>query len=157
MRGSLNSEQICNKLAVENNLDKKIILNTLKESSEKMELCSNNILDIIKDIRKKNIKVVIATDNMDTFRKFTIRGLRLDRFFDDFLISSELKVLKYDITNDKIPFFDPFLKKNSLSYDDVILLDDSEEKSGIYNKLGFKISLVTDTPSLLNYLREYLD
>ena len=55
MRGSLNSEQICNKLAVENNLDKKIILNTLKESSEKMELCSNNILDIIKDIRKKNI------------------------------------------------------------------------------------------------------
>lgn len=155
MKGLFNTEQICQKISTENNLNEQIIYNALKESSEKMKLCSPRIVDIIKNIRQQGISVIIATDNMDTFRKFTIKSLGLDKIFDDFLISNELGVLKYEVENNAIPFFDNFLKANNLRYEDVILLDDSEEKSGIYEKLGFKIYLVKNTEELINYLEKF--
>lgn len=157
MRGLLSSNQICQQLAIENNLDQKIIFDTLKESAENMQLCSPEIIKIIEDLRLRGIKTIIATDNMDTFRKFTIPSLGLNKIFDDFLISSELGVLKYDIKNNRIPFFDNFLQKNNLNYTDVLLLDDSEEKSGSYKRLGFKISLVKNSEDLKSYLCEYLN
>jgi len=157
MRGSLTAEWICQKLAAENDLEWTVVFETLKESCAQMSLCSLEIIDLIKKIRQRNIKVVVATDNMDTFRRFTINGLSLENIFDDFLISCELKMLKYDTKNQRIPFFEPFLKNNKLSYNEVELLDDSIDKSGIYEKLGFKINLVENSDDLIRYLHSYLD
>lgn len=157
MRGSFTAKQLCERIAKENNLNQKIVYDTLKESCENMSLCSVKTIDLVTKIRNKGIKVVIATDNMDTFRDFTIKGMELEKYFDNFLISCELKVLKYDTKEQEIPFFDKFLKSNNWSYSDVVLIDDSEDKTGIYDKLGFKIMLVKEQSDLLNYLRKFLD
>ncbi|WKZ24849.1 MAG: hypothetical protein QY321_00215 [Patescibacteria group bacterium] len=155
MLGFFTAEQICQKISVENNLNEKIIYYTLKESCENMQLCSKEIIGIINKLRKTGIKVIIATDNMDTFRRFTIKKLGLDKIFDDFLISSELQTLKYNISNNTMPFFDTFLKENQLQYSDAVLLDDSEEKSGVYKKLGFEISLIKNNDMLINHLKSF--
>lgn len=156
MRGAFTAEEICRLIATENHLDQKIVFDTLRDSCFKMELCSPDIIDLVKNIQKQGIKVIVATDNMDTFKRFTIPGMGLNKVFDDFLISYDLKTLKYDNTDNDIPFFEKFLKKNNLFYKDVVLLDDSRNKSGIYDKLGFKISLVENAHDLIEYLREYL-
>lgn len=157
MRGLLTAEQVCQKLAEENNLDWAIVFQTLRESCERMSLCSPEIINLIKRIRQKGIKVVVATDNMDTFRRFTMESLALENIFDDFLISCEIKKLKYDTDPQRIPFFEQFLRSNKLSYDEVVLLDDSIDKSGVYDKLGFKIDLVNDSNDLIRYLQSYID
>lgn len=157
MRGSITSEQICKKIARENNLDWEVVYGTLRESCENMSLNSPEIINLVEKIRQKGIKVIIATDNMDTFRKFTISGLGLDKVFDDFLISCELKVLKYETKEKEIPFFDPFLKANNWRYNEVILIDDSKDRSGVYNKLGFEIILVKKQFDLLDYLRKFIN
>jgi len=157
MRGEFTAEQICQFIATENALDYGIIWQTLKESCENMSLCSPKIIDLVKNIRQQGIKVIVATDNMDTFRRFTTQGLGLDKIFDDFLVSCDLGVLKYDINKQVIPFFDAFMKTNNLNYEEVVLIDDSAEKSGVYNELGFNIVLIKDTYDLLDQLQKYVD
>lgn len=152
MRGELTYEQVCKQIANANNLNYEIVRSNLEESCKNMTLSPIEIIELTQNIKKQKIKVVIATDNMDTFRKFTIPSLSLNNIFDDFLISCELGVLKYDTMNNQIPFFDSYLKKNNLSYGDALLLDDSKDSSGIYHKLGFEIGLVKNSSDLLNYL-----
>lgn len=82
---------------------------------------------------------MIATDNMDTFERFTIPAMKLNELFDDFLISHSLKVLKEDIQENSISFFDEYLNKNKLTYQETVLLDDCIEKTGTYDKLGLNI------------------
>ncbi len=153
MRGELTYEQVCKYLANDNNLNYGIVRSSLEESCKNMAFGSTKIIELTQNIKKQKIKVVIATDNMDTFRKFTIPSLSLNNIFDDFLISCELGILKYDTMNNQIPFFDSYLKKNNLSYGDALLLDDSKDSSGVYHKLGFEIKLVKNSTDLLNYLR----
>lgn len=155
MRGDKTSREICQIISKENKLDEAIVYKELQESCKKMEFCSPKITGLITKIKKKGIKVIIATDNMDTFREFTIKGMRLNILFDDFLISCERGILKYETKNNKIPFFDPFLKENNLSYEDVVLIDDSDDKTGIYKKLGFEIKLVRKKNDLLDYLHKF--
>ncbi len=72
-------------------------------------------------------KCVIATDNMDTFTRFTVPALRLSEHFDGILNSFERGVLKQDIDEqnpDRIPFFDEYLREYNLQCEDVVLTDD---------------------------------
>ena len=99
--------------------------------------------------------MVVATDNMDTFRRFTIPRMGLEKIFDDFLLSCELGCFKYDVSCLRLPFFDNYLKKKNLNYQEVVLIDDSLEKSGIFEKLGFKIEYVNKKNSLVDLLTKY--
>lgn len=155
MRGDKTSRDICRMISEKNNLDEAVVYGELAKSCKKMEFCSPRIKDLIVKIKQKGIKVIIATDNMDTFQKFTVTGMRLNTLFDDFLISYEKKVLKYDTKDKEIPFFDSFLKKNNWSYEDVVLIDDSEDKTGVYKKLGFEIKLVNEKNNLLKHLKKF--
>lgn len=155
MRGKFTSEDVCKKIEEIAGIDSKIIFEALAESCANMELCSPEIPDLISRIKAKGIKTIIATDNMDTFRKFTIEGMGLDKIFDDFLVSYDLKLFKYDVDGDKIPFFDDFLKRNGLKYSEVILIDDSDDPTGVYKKVGFKIDLIKNPDELLDKLRIY--
>jgi FMN phosphatase YigB (HAD superfamily) len=157
MLGAVTAEQVCHELALKNGLNQSVIFKTLQESCQQMSLCFPELPKIVSQIKQKGLKVVIATDNMDTFRRFTIKSLGLDKIFDDFLISCELKALKYSTKNDRITFFDQFLEANNLSYNEVELLDDSLDKSGVYQKLGFKIKLIKNSNGLLKNLKSYLN
>jgi FMN phosphatase YigB (HAD superfamily) len=154
MKGKVNLEKIVNEMSNDTGIDSKIIIDELKHSCEIMTFCFAGIEELIEKIRKRGILVVVATDNMDTFSLFTAPALKLDKLFDDVLNSHVLGYLKDDIDPpDKILFFDAFLEKHNLSYEDSILLDDSPDSSGKYKKLGFNRELI-DGPEKLERILE---
>ena len=155
MRGEHTSENIVKILSEDSGVAQDIILNELAESCRQMKYVSEEIPELINKIKNKGIKVVIATDNMDTFERFTIPSMEIGNLFDDFLISCKLKVLKEDIQEDSIPFFDNYLNKYNLSYQDAVLLDDCIDTTGVYNKLGFQIIEITSSNKLIEILKEY--
>ena len=68
MRGQLSSEEICTNISLDTGIDKDLIFSELEISCKSMEFCHPQIPEIINQLREKGYKVVIATDNMDTFR-----------------------------------------------------------------------------------------
>jgi FMN phosphatase YigB (HAD superfamily) len=153
MLGELSSKDVVTQMSSDLSLSFGDVMRELQESCENMVLCSTDIPVLINKIKNRGIKVVIATDNMDTFRQFTIPALNLDVLFDDILISSELHVLKDGLDKiDELPFFDSYLQVNKLTYSDVVLLDDSPDKTGKYNQLGFNRVLITSPNHLIEEL-----
>ena len=133
------------------------IIEYLADSCRKMEIVDNSVLNIINSIRDKGIKCVIATDNMDTFMKYTKPSLELEKYFDDFLVSFEEKEKKFETNKDSIPFFDSYLNKNNLEYKDALLIDDCIDKSDVYAKLGFDILQIHNSKDFVNKLDKIHD
>lgn len=155
MLGTESIDNIIDKMSRAIDVDKDLILDELIHSCNSMVLCSADIEPLVKQLRRHGVLVVIATDNMDTFRKYTVPSLRLDELFDDILISSELGKLKDEILpGDNILFFDEYLKKNELTYRDSMLLDDSPDSSGKYSKLGFERILIDSPAKLVSTLED---
>lgn len=155
MRGAVTLDEIVEQMSRETAIDSKLIQDELVLSCQNMSLCSPDIETIIQELRNKGFTVVIATDNMDTFRAYTVPALQLDKLFDDILVSSELGVLKDDATpSDTIKFFDAYLSEKGLNYNDAILLDDSPDSSGKYSLLGFERVLIDSPTKLITTLND---
>src|SRR3989344_694778 len=84
MRGEYSSEDICALIASDLNLSVTTLVTELERSCRNMQFYSDEIPGLLKQIKQKGIKVVIATDNMDTFRRFTVPGMKLDSLFHEF-------------------------------------------------------------------------
>ncbi len=97
-------------------------------------------------------RVVVATDNMDAFRRFTIPAMRLEEWIDDFLISCELGILKNDCLDGQLLFFAPFIKANGFTYSDAVLLDDSGDPTGMFERAGLRVIPIKSTGVLLREL-----
>lgn len=154
MRGKVNAEEISTMLADRFGYSWEIIFQDLKESCESMCMVSDEILPLVQKLRKNGTKCVIATDNMDTFTRFTVPALRLSEHFDGVLNSFETGMLKFDIEDDAIPFFDEYLEKNNLNYQDVVLIDDCTDKSGTYEKLGLDILQIFSPDDFMERLKQ---
>lgn len=139
MRGKVTAEDIAALLGNRFGYSQEIIFQDLKESCEAMRLVSDEVIPLVQKLRESGTKCVIATDNMDTFTRFTVPRLRLSEHFDGVLNSFDIGLLKFDTEGDSIPFFDDYLEKNNLSCNDVVLIDDCIDKSGVYKKFGFDI------------------
>lgn len=138
MRSETNMETVLLSMSNETSISYEYLFNELKQSCENMTICLPDIANIVYSLQAKGIKVVIATDNMDTFRTFTVPALKLDEMFDDILVSNEQGALKdQPEPKGEILFFDEFLDKNKMTYSDAILLDDSLDLSRKYKQLGF--------------------
>jgi FMN phosphatase YigB (HAD superfamily) len=125
MRGQITYREIIKKISSANvDLTESLIFQAFRDSCSNMKLDDNKSLHLISKIRESGRKVVIATDNMDVFRLFTIPSLSLDSLFDDILSSHELGYLKQDTENGKLFFFDNYLRENQFRTSEAILLDD---------------------------------
>jgi phosphoglycolate phosphatase-like HAD superfamily hydrolase len=140
MRGELTTDKVLDAISLGTGVSKDILEKELAESCRNMRFAFEELPEMIGELKKRGMRCVIATDNMDTFRKYTIPGMKLEELFDDFLVSCELGVLKFDKGEnaESIPFFDSFLKERGLGYDQVVLLDDCTD-DGTYAKRGFRI------------------
>ena len=140
MRGIKTTNDILSEVSRSTKIPHDFLFKELQQSCEQMTLEPEGVLKQIQLLRNKGVRCVIATDNMDTFRDFTIPALKLDELFDDFLISNEIGILKFDVDKDnqRIPFFDSYLKKFGLEYEDVVLIDDCTD-DGFYANVGFSI------------------
>jgi FMN phosphatase YigB (HAD superfamily) len=155
MRGKYNSEEMCNILEKESKLPSKIIFDKLKESCEKMTFVSDEIPSLLKKIKEKGTRIILATDNMDTFRRFTMPALRLENLFDDFLISYELKCLKGDLKEETMPFFSSYAEKKKMDFSKAVLLDDNIYSPKICKKIGLKVIKIDGPETILNLLKKY--
>lgn len=153
MRGMIDARGIVEKISSRYGYSADILLEDLAESCRNMKFVSDEVLPLIQKLGKNRVRCVIATDNMDTFTKYTVPGMELERYFDEFLSSFDLKRFKYDTEVESIPFFDGYLQRNGLSYADVVLIDDSPDTSGVYERLGFDILQVADTDDFVNKLK----
>jgi FMN phosphatase YigB (HAD superfamily) len=131
MRGQLTSETVVRHLGEALHCNPDILLKELIVSCQNMRLMSESSLNLISELRKTGVKVVIATDNMDTFHRWTIPSLRLANHFDAILSSFELGALKgdTDATGSNL-FFTHYLKSNDIGQGESLLLDDSNQIFG---------------------------
>jgi len=157
MRGKKTTADILDEVGKSTNTSAELLRTELKYSCEKMTIEPESVLGQIQRLRDSGIECVIATDNMDTFRDYTIPALGLADLFDDFLISNELGVLKFDIDSKKtkIPFFDEYLRSKGLSYGDVALVDDCVD-DGFYADAGFRIMQVHKPGDLTKHVQALL-
>lgn len=156
MRGEINEDEIIQIVSDKFGYAKEVLRADLAESCRAMTLLSDEILPLIDILQKGGIKCVIATDNMDVFKKYVVPALKLDKHFNDILVSFDQKALKFDVSDDgnSIPFFHEYLQKNGMVYADALLIDDRVDTSGAYARLGFDTFRVKNIEGLLGKLKE---
>lgn len=125
MRGEYTSEDIVQRISKDIDISPDELLTGLRESCEQMRLFNMQILPAVKSLRQDGVKVVIATDNMDTFLRWTAPALNLARYFDAILDSYSLRALKRD--KDELgqsKFFGKFFEENGIDPASTVLIDD---------------------------------
>jgi len=155
MRGKYTSEQIIEFIAKNTQQDYQLLLNEFIKSCQEMKYVSPRIPQLIKKLRKKGIKVVIATDNMDSFTRWTVPALRLDVLFDDVLNSYNLKVLKTDSDDKGESIFFKNLNKN-YTIKNSLLIDDLLDVKPIIKSLKIDFLHVTKESELQDHLKTLL-
>jgi hypothetical protein len=131
MRGVFTSEEVMVGVCRGTDFDPDFALQALQSSCQQMRLVSEAIPRCIRDLQAKGLRVVIATDNMDTFHRWTVPGLRLPALFDDILSSWQLRALKEDRRQDgQSLFFADYLQAHQIGWGESLLLDDGDEAFG---------------------------
>jgi FMN phosphatase YigB (HAD superfamily) len=135
-RGTLTSEQVVGEIARATGIDYHLALDGLIDSCRAM-VVPEAALDTVAALRAQGTKVVIATDNMDTFWRWTIPSLGLARRFDAILSSAALGAHKWEVdAADRSAFFQPFLDRECIGPGESILLDDSAEAEELVKRFG---------------------
>jgi FMN phosphatase YigB (HAD superfamily) len=114
MIGKYSSEEISKMVSKLVDLDYQIILDSLIQSAKNM-IVEDSVLKKIKTLKNTGVNLVVATNNMDTFNRWTFPALKLDKFFNEVLNSFYVGAHKFQIDDlGKSLFFNDFIiKKNS--------------------------------------------
>ncbi|OGM33472.1 hypothetical protein A2803_04730 [Candidatus Woesebacteria bacterium RIFCSPHIGHO2_01_FULL_44_21] len=156
MIGDFDSETVIKHLA--NKLDYPFskLFGEFIKSCENM-LIDPEVLSLVGKIRAKKIKVVVATDNMDSFDRWTSSSLNLKNHFDALLNSYNIKARKNDFDeNGNSLFFGDYLSTHKLSPSETILIDDSEDKENLLSNYGVNCRKIEYGTGLKEELRNIL-
>jgi FMN phosphatase YigB (HAD superfamily) len=154
MRGKLVTEDIVNFLALRLKIPKKILLADLIQSCQQMTFVDPQVEKLVQKLRRKKVRVVIATDNMDSFPRWTVPTLRLRQMFDGVLNSHTLRALKkdFDETGHSL-FFRNYLNEGNLGISEAVLVDDSQANCQLFETAGGKAYQARDKNDLLFTLK----
>lgn len=136
MRGQHTTEEVLTLIASELNFNYEELLSEFVTSVSNMKFVSEEVVPIIEFIRSKNIKVIIATDNMDSFTRWTVKSMKLTNIFDDILNSYDLKSCKKDFIDNTSIFFDNYIKSHNIDKNKSLLIDDSTSIQDSIEKYG---------------------
>jgi FMN phosphatase YigB (HAD superfamily) len=132
------------------------LITELQYSCEHMSLVDSSLEDLIQNIRSKGTAVVIATDNMDTFSRWTMPALKLDDKFDGTILSVDRGAMKADVFGDGTSqFFNHFFLITSVKPDETVLIDNSLNNK-VVEKFGMNFLHVSDEIPLLSLLQQYV-
>lgn len=155
MRGELDAEDVTTILGERTSIPIDELRAELQSSSERLRLIDESVLNLIATIRDAGIKAVIATDNMDTFPRWTVPALKLDRHFDDILDSHTLKTLKDEAGEDGSSlFFHDYLAREGISPEQAVLFDDN---GAFAPSFGIEYRQITEDKPLQTRLEEYIN
>lgn len=147
MRGDVTSRDISDLIASQYDLEPAVVYHELELSCRRMRLIDASTPDKISRIRRNGTKTVIATDNMDTFMKWTVPALKLESIFDGVLDSPTNGALKADITEGSSQFFGHYFQQQGVKAEETALIDDNLENA-IVESFGMKFIHVNETNSL---------
>lgn len=151
MLGNVSHTDVIKYLSAVTHISTAGLLAELRYSAENMKLIDRSIPKKIQKLRDAGVKVHIATDNMDTFRLWTIPALGLENTFDSFLVSDSLKCIKKDTNADSTSsFFGQYLSLHHLSAKDTALIDNSPDTN--IEQFGIDFLHVTRTTPLTMHL-----
>lgn len=159
MRGKFSAEQVITQIAAETGLNPQELIAELQKSCAQMQLVSEEVLPLIDQIRAKGFLVVIASDNMDTFTRWTVPALQLENHFDVIINSFDVRAMKKDLDpNGDSKFFTGLLTQHGLQPSDLILIDDSVNSEPILSKFGIDYRRIEAgvglVPELKNIIQE---
>lgn len=155
MRGDLSAEDITKLLEQRTGIPNRLLFAELRRSSQELTFIDSRVLDLIATIRQSGTQVVIATDNMDTFPRWTTPALNLHQYFDAVLDSFTLKTLKGDVDESgQSKFFKDYLNKHGITIDEAMIFDDT---INTVKPLGLDYTQVTTKRPLTLLLEHYID
>jgi len=113
-------------------------------------LVNHRLVQLLRDVQKQCVAIVLATDNMDCFYDSLQRARQLSiqsgdvnnettpfistaRMFDDVLCSSRQRVLKRE---DPQRFYGGWIRTHALDFSDLLLLDDLEINCAAFRSAG---------------------
>lgn len=124
----------------------------LRRSAEAMRYIDESDIILISELRSQGTKVVIATDNMDTFRHWTIPAMKLYDAFDSILVSDTQGALKCGIDeNGESAFFGNYLAENTIASGESVLIDNSIDAKSV-EEFGIDFLHVNDGQTLHDHL-----
>ncbi len=122
-----------------------------------MRLVSEDVLPQLCILRSRGVWVGIATGNMDSFTRWTVPALRLDRHDDVILNSAELGVMKGDRRQDgSSEFFSDFLHVRGFTTGTTVILDDSQDIAGVAEESGMTFRNITSEHTVVSELGEFI-
>jgi FMN phosphatase YigB (HAD superfamily) len=156
MKGELSSEAAIRKIAKAANISYDFLYAEFVRSVSTMKLVSG-ALALVERIRSQGVAVAIATDNMDSFTRWTVPTLNLRQNFDYILNSSSLKCLKAEkSTEGESLFFSRFIRDHALYPNQCMLLDDSLTIGPVVESYGMKYVSVEFGVGLVSVLTDLL-
>jgi len=157
MRGARTSEQMMLMVAQSAGLSYDTVYAEFVRSGQTMKFIAPEVPVLVAELRRRGVRVIVATDNMDAFTRFTAPAMGLSTMFDDVLNSSDLRALKDDFdAGGKNLFFHDYLLVNGLSADRCVLIDDSTDTRETAARIGMRYLWVTAENGLLYHLRALL-
>jgi FMN phosphatase YigB (HAD superfamily) len=129
----------------------------LQYSAENMKLIDPSVLTTVQKLRDTGKFVVIATDNMDTFDKWTVPALGLQNHFDNVLNSNKIQKLKSHIHElyNRSEFFYRYLNDMGIAPENAVLLDNDLDAKRL-ESIGINFLHVTDEQPLSYHLDNIL-
>jgi FMN phosphatase YigB (HAD superfamily) len=155
MLGAMAAEDVCTMAAGRLGLAAAHLLADLEHNCRCMEFDDPASVDALRAIRKQGTKVVLATDNMDTFSRWTVPVLHLCGIFDAILNSASLGTLKDNLVDGQSPFFGPWLSDQGIAPSEAVLVDDSPPASA--TAIGLQIRVVEHPRKLASVLAEFVN
>lgn len=131
MRGKYSCEEINRLVAEWSGLPYELLWQEFVVSCQNM-FFDESLKEIIKKLRL-SAYVILATDNMDCLRKFTVPALGLEEVFDKIIVSSDLGFLKSEKDGE---FFLPNLHELHIPIDRSFLIDGSKKTCDFFTVLG---------------------
>ncbi|HSW65898.1 MAG TPA: haloacid dehalogenase-like hydrolase [Bacillota bacterium] len=156
MRGRLTADMVVRFVATKTGIPGPVLLEGLFRSCELTRLHDPEVMTYIAELRRRGVKVAIATDNMDVFVRWTVPALNLRAHFDDILDSHSLRALKRDIDQaGRSPFFTAYLEGTQIPASQALLIDDGAHNS-VVGAIGMSFKQVTAETSLRDILSDLL-
>ena len=149
MCGQKSSEDINQIISDNCNLDYNMIWSYFIKDCENMYI-PEDILDALSACKKNNTLILI-TDNMDSFNRFTINKLKLLNYFHYIFNSYDYGVLK----DDPLPkgLFKKVIDLNGFDIQKSVLLDNSQKNCDLFNQLGGSSFLIKDKQDVVSILK----
>lgn len=142
MRGEYSAEEVNEFVADEIGMPYEKLWELFVSDCKSMRV-SNETLRRLSDLRQK-FTVILITGNMDSFSRFTVPALQLERYFDH--ISNSYHEGRHK-TDDNGSLFLDYTERYGSPIDECKVIDDNEKVCAVFSKLGgtaYQITPETD-------------